>query len=237
MNRTIIYMVSQAKIQEMILDFSLSHNTYIQPNSMSYSWFLRDISWVRPFLTPSSATTRILAIVMSCLDDWLCFHFFKKDFVYLLLERGEGTEKERERNINVWLPLMHPSPGTWPATQACALTRSQTGNPLVCRPALNPPSHTSQGSSHIFIFKTLIKLYLLLAQNTPLASKLWPPRPHVIWCCLPFRPPMTVLQLRGPFLSLMHVKLIFVSGLRVPDPVLSQFRCHLLRETFLELPM
>ena len=156
---------------------------------------------------------------------------------YLFLQSGEGTEKERERNINVWLPLMHPSPGTWPATQACALTRSQTGNPLVCRPALNPPSHTSQGSSHIFIFKTLIKLYLLLAQNTPLASKLWPPRPHVIWCCLPFRPPMTVLQLRGPFLSLMHVKLIFVSGLRVPDPVLSQFRCHLLRETFLELPM
>ena len=27
--------------------------------------------------------------------------FFKKDFIYLLLERGEGREKERERNINV----------------------------------------------------------------------------------------------------------------------------------------
>ena len=35
------------------------------------------------------------------------FHFFK-DFIYLFLERGEGREKERERNINVWLPLALP---------------------------------------------------------------------------------------------------------------------------------
>ena len=34
--------------------------------------------------------------------------FFKKYFVYLVLERGEKREKERERNINVWLPLVHP---------------------------------------------------------------------------------------------------------------------------------
>ena len=42
---------------------------------------------------------------------------------YLFLE-GEGREKQRERNINVWLPLERPLLGTWPATQACA----QTGN-------------------------------------------------------------------------------------------------------------
>ena len=31
---------------------------------------------------------------------------FLKDFIYLFLERGEGREKERERNINVasWAP-------------------------------------------------------------------------------------------------------------------------------------
>ena len=33
---------------------------------------------------------------------------FFKDFIYLFLERGEGREKERERNINVWLPLTCP---------------------------------------------------------------------------------------------------------------------------------
>ena len=71
---------------------------------------------------------------------------FFKDFVYLFLERGEGREKERERNINVWLPLAHPQLGTWLATQACALTGNQAGNPLVFRTTPNPLSHTSQGS-------------------------------------------------------------------------------------------
>ena len=68
--------------------------------------------------------------------------------MYLLLEKREGKEKERERNINVWLPFMQPLLGTWPATQACALTGNQTGDPLICKLALNPLSHTSQGSSH-----------------------------------------------------------------------------------------
>ena len=52
----------------------------------------------------------------------------------------------RERNINMWLPLACPLLGTWPATKACALIGNQTGDPLVCRPALNPLSHTSQGN-------------------------------------------------------------------------------------------
>ena len=47
---------------------------------------------------------------------------------------GEGREKERERNIDVWLPPMWPPLGTWPASQACALTGNRTGNPLVHSP-------------------------------------------------------------------------------------------------------
>ena len=70
---------------------------------------------------------------------------FKKDFIYLFLDRGEGRERERESNINVWLPLTQPLLGTWPATQACALTRNRTGNVSVRRPVLNALSHTSQG--------------------------------------------------------------------------------------------
>ena len=70
---------------------------------------------------------------------------FFKDFIYLFLERGEGREKEREKNINVWLPLGCPLLGTWPATQACALTGNQTGNCLVCWLVLNLLSHTNQG--------------------------------------------------------------------------------------------
>ena len=55
----------------------------------------------------------------------LKYRFFK-DFIYSFLEKGEGKEKERERNVNVWLPVMHPLLGTWPATQACALTGNLT---------------------------------------------------------------------------------------------------------------
>ena len=33
---------------------------------------------------------------------------------YLFFERGERTEKERERNITVWLPLARPLLGTGP---------------------------------------------------------------------------------------------------------------------------
>ena len=60
----------------------------------------------------------------------------------LFLERGKG--EERERNINVWLPLAHPQLETQPTSQACALTGNWTGNPLVYRVVLNPLSHTSQ---------------------------------------------------------------------------------------------
>ena len=31
---------------------------------------------------------------------------FKKYFIHLFLEKGGGKEKERDRNINVWLPLV-----------------------------------------------------------------------------------------------------------------------------------
>ena len=51
----------------------------------------------------------------------------------------------------MWLSLTRPILGTWPATQACALTGNRTSNPLVCRPVLNPLGHTSQGPVFIFI--------------------------------------------------------------------------------------
>ena len=71
--------------------------------------------------------------------------FFFKILFILFLDRAERREKEIERNINVWLPLMHPLPGTQPATQACGLTGNRTSDPVVCKQALNPPSPTSQG--------------------------------------------------------------------------------------------
>ena len=48
--------------------------------------------------------------------------FLKKDFIYLFLERREGREKERERNID-WLLLVCAPTRTKSKTQACALSR------------------------------------------------------------------------------------------------------------------
>ena len=54
------------------------------------------------------------------------------------------TEGEKHQNVDAsHIPLL----GTWPATQARALSGNQTRDPLVRRPALNPLSHTSQGQS------------------------------------------------------------------------------------------
>ena len=54
-----------------------------------------------------------------CPDPGSNQRLFKKFFLSFFLERGEGRNKGRERNINVWLPLT-PLTGDWPATKACA---------------------------------------------------------------------------------------------------------------------
>ena len=49
-----------------------------------------------------------------------------------------------------------PLLGTWPTTQACALTGNRTGDPLVYRSVLSPLSHTSQGMSINLLTYTLV---------------------------------------------------------------------------------
>ena len=74
---------------------------------------------------------------------------FFQYFIYLLLERVEGREKERERNINVWFPLTNPTGDLVHISGVCPDWESNQ-DPLVCWPALNPLSHTSQSSIIIF---------------------------------------------------------------------------------------
>ena len=63
-----------------------------------------------------------------------------------------------ERNI-IWLPLVHPYLGTWPASQACAPTRNITSDLLVCQLALSPLSHTSQGEKLQLLYTNTRELY------------------------------------------------------------------------------
>ena len=89
----------------------------------------------------------------SSVKGWLTLFFL--NFIYLFLERRERREKEREKNINVWLPLACPLLGTWPTIQTCALTGNGTSNPLVHRPELSPLSHTSQGTLYTNLIKAV----------------------------------------------------------------------------------
>ena len=70
-------------------------------------------------------------------------------------------EGKREGNLNVSLPLVCPLLGAWPITQASALTGNGTGDPLVCRLALNTLNHTSQGIKGLFL-----KIRILESFNT-----------------------------------------------------------------------
>ena len=90
-------------------------------------------------------------IIFLSFTESVSLKFFNKDFIYLILEKGR--ENERERVINVWLPHARPLLGTWPATQACALTGNRTSDPLVHRLTLNPLNHTSQGNRVCFILR------------------------------------------------------------------------------------
>ena len=71
-----------------------------------------------------------------------------------------------ERYIN-WLPLTRPQPGTWPATQACALTGNQTSDLSVHRLVLNPLSHTTQGLTIFNVPFRGIKYTYIVVQPSP----------------------------------------------------------------------
>ena len=69
----------------------------------------------------------------------------------------------------MWLPLKHSLLGTWPATQACALSGNWTGDRLAWRPALNALSHTSRARLHFrsSLFFLSIALVLLNVVSKP----------------------------------------------------------------------
>ena len=79
------------------------------------------------------------------LSGHLSCSFFKKRFYLFIFREGKGERKRGRETSMCGCFSRTPPLGTWPAIQACALTGNRTGDPLVCRPVLNPLSHTSQG--------------------------------------------------------------------------------------------
>ena len=81
---------------------------------------MNENSWKRPRRGKALVQGHAAGLEGCCFsEDLLCawprgggetklFIFF--NIIYLLLDRREGKEKERERNITVWLPLVHCPP-------------------------------------------------------------------------------------------------------------------------------
>ena len=81
--------------------------------------------WGSHYIFYCTVLVQIICMVFLLKVTWI----FLKKILFIFLETGKGREKEGkktltcERNIGV-LPLAYPQVSTWPATQACALTRN-----------------------------------------------------------------------------------------------------------------
>ena len=72
--------------------------------------------------------------------------------MFLFLERAEGKEKERERNINVWLPLSCSLLGTWARNPGKCPDWESNQRPFGSQAGTQPTEPRQPGqSSRIFI--------------------------------------------------------------------------------------
>ena len=88
---------------------------------------------------------------------------------YLFLERGEGRETSVCERYRDQLSLLYPQLGTWPTTQACVLTGIRAGNLSFHRPALNPLSHTNQGTCCPHFYESSTELHWTNVMSVPLS--------------------------------------------------------------------
>ena len=91
----------------------------------------------------------------------LFLFFFEKNILFISRERGGEGERGRKTSTNGC--LSHLPLGTWPTTQAHALTRSQTGDFSVHGAMPDPLSHPSQGGKQNFRRNTLPHLHFSAA--------------------------------------------------------------------------
>ena len=88
---------------------------------------------------------------LKCFYNLTFSHHLKNILFYLFYTRREGgREGEKHQCVRYmdWLPLTHLQSGTWPSTQACALTGDQSYD--FANQPLNPLSRTSQGLTPFF---------------------------------------------------------------------------------------
>ena len=175
--RTVTILTSQRKSQRPseFQQHTRNHTFISKLGSRTQSRRLKSHAWhyLPPFLSKENENrieSQSLSSDVCCLNMTrslgLCLlfihSFIHSDCIYLFLERGESREEEREKIINVWLSLACPLLGTWPATQACALTGNQTGNLLVLRPVSPQSTEPHQPGLTVFISRRKITIWQIV---------------------------------------------------------------------------
>ena len=79
----------------------------------------------------SGIPTQILYVSFFLFFFFLTFVSFLKHFILFLESKERKREREGEKCQRMAASHTPPPPGTWPATQACALTGNQTSDPSV----------------------------------------------------------------------------------------------------------
>ena len=101
--------------------------------------------------------------------------------MYLFLERGGAREKERGRNINVWLPLTRPPPGASLQPRHVPWLEIKLW-PFGSQSMLNTPSYASQGYNTTFKTRYYICMHIIystckikLSSHLLCINKFFPP--------------------------------------------------------------
>ena len=84
--------------------------------------FIQNISYLLSITgrhSPRYREHKYTCHILLCIMCTFMSKSFEIFYLFIFGERGRG---EKERNILVWLHLLRPLLGTWPATQACVLT-------------------------------------------------------------------------------------------------------------------
>ena len=126
--------------QRKLVVFETGHLAWIGKSDSKFSQF---VGFVITFIVIIVVAANSCPLTMCCAACLTCMNFFFfKDFIYLLLERGEGREKERETNSNVleihWSVAAHmPPAGGLAGNPGTCLDQESTSNLSILRPAPN----------------------------------------------------------------------------------------------------
>ena len=97
---------------------------------------------------------------------YFSFLFLKRIYLFIFRHRGRGAKGEEKHQC---VAASHAPPTGDPLTaQEGGLTGNSTNNPLLCRQAFNPVSHTSQGFFSFLKIVFQVQLSPFSFHNSPL---------------------------------------------------------------------